>query len=94
MSPSEIPDAEIHALRGKLTLTEIGLIISLVLSGFTAAFTFGVIYGEVRENTRFREASQRDITTMKEDIASIKTSVQHLVDSTKEDREYHREGGK
>ena len=94
MTTPTSPVAQINELKGKLTITEIGVILSLLLSVITGAFTFGVMYGEVRENTRFREQSQRDITMMKEDISSIKTSVQHLVDAQKEDRQYHRERSK
>lgn len=84
---------QLQEFRGKLTLAEIGVIASLLISLVTGAFTFGVLYGQVQENTKFRLTAQADMTEMREDIASIKTYVQYLVDRDKEQRDINRERG-
>lgn len=70
----------------KITLVEIGVIASLIASIGTGIFTIGVLYGEVRENTRFRTISTRDQVEMREDIAEIKANVGFLAEQAREQR--------
>lgn len=58
-------DLEVMAnVRRSLTLTEIGVIASLLLSAFTGVFTLGVIYGDVQRN-------KDDIATLKPQVANV-----------------------
>jgi hypothetical protein len=86
MSQVAPTNSDIRDIRGKLTLAEVGVIASLMISVVTGGFTFGVLYGQVTENTKFRESSQLELKRQGEDIAAIKTSVQYLVDRDKEHR--------
>lgn len=71
----------------KITLVEAGVIVSLVASIGTVVFTTGVLYGEVRENTRFRSASTQTQVEMREDIADIKANVNFLTEQAREQRQ-------
>lgn len=90
MSNSPPDTDEIRRMSGKLTLAEIGVIFSLLMSIVTGSFVFGVMYGQVSENTKFREVAMRDMLTTREDIASIKTSVEYLVEDNKDNRSSKR----
>jgi hypothetical protein len=83
----------VENLEKRLNLTDIGVIISLVISALTCAFTFGVMWRDVQENNRFRLESEKEKVELYKDISSIKTSVQYLVDRDKEQREINRQRG-
>jgi hypothetical protein len=70
-----------------ITLVEVGVIVSLIASIGTGVFTMGVLYGEVRENTRFRSASAQTQVEMREDIADIKANVNFLTEQAREQRQ-------
>lgn len=80
----------VREIRGKLTLAEIGVIASLLTSLVTGAFVFGVMYGQVSENTKFRESAAGELKDQGETLASIKTSVDFLVEQNKEMRRNRR----
>lgn len=71
----------------KITLVEVGVIVSLLASIGTGVFTMGVLYGEVRENTRYRQSSTATQIEMREDIADIKANVNFLTEQAREQRQ-------
>lgn len=75
----------------KMSIEKFGTIVSLLFSIITFAFTFGVLYGQVAENTKFREAAMQDMGKQREDLASIRTSVEYLVKESDEERQMNRE---
>ena len=67
-----------------MTLADVGVVVALVASIINAGFVFGVLYSQVAENTQFRKDMQPTLIEQTKDIASIKTSLEYLVDRDKE----------
>ncbi len=83
----EINHVGISQLRQGMTLSDVGVIAALLTSVITASFVFGVMYGQVAENTEFRKSVQPTLNKQAEDLASIKTSLEYLVERDKEARQ-------
>jgi len=75
------------ATRNKLTLTEIGVIISLLTSASLAVFTLGVLYGQVQTNTSRVTKVEDKVDRMTSDLAEIKANVEFLAELAREQRE-------
>ena len=85
------PDTdEIQRIKKQITLADVGVIFSLFASVTTGSFVFGVMYGDVAENTKFREAAMEDMSRQREDLASIRTSIEYLVKESDLERELTR----
>lgn len=74
----------------KITLVEVGVIVSLIASIGTGIFTMGFLYGQVVENTAFRKATMIENREIREDIAEIKTGIGFLTEQAREQREADR----
>ena len=59
------------AMRRSLTLTEVGVIISLLISTGTGIFTLGVLYGDVQR-------TKADITEMKPKVDGVVGRVERI----------------
>ena len=70
----------------KITLVEVGVIVSLIASIGTGIFTMGYLYGQVSENTAFRKTAMVEQTRMREDIAEIKAGISFLTEQAREQR--------
>jgi hypothetical protein len=75
---SEEQDAA--AVRTKLTLTEVGVIVSLLSSICVGIFTLGVVYGQVQRNTA-------DIAVIKPKVESISERIDANVEWLRMQRE-------
>lgn len=62
----------------KLTLTEIGVIFSLILSGGTILFTAGVLYGQVQNNTTRIDKIEPKVDDISKRIERIDANVEWL----------------
>lgn len=78
---------QLREFQAKLTLTDIGVIFSILASVITGAFVFGVLYGQVAENTKFRVEASKELVDQGKDLASIKTSVDYIVKTIDENRQ-------
>lgn len=73
-----------------LTLTEIGVIFSIVISGLTGAFTFGYLYGQVNNNTDRIDRLEPVVSTSAQRLERIDANVAFLTDLAKEERQAGR----
>lgn len=80
----------IKAVRKSLTLTEIGVIVSLLTSSGVGVFTLGVIYGQVGNNTTRIDAIEPKVEGVVARIERIDANVEFLTELAKEDRDRHR----
>lgn len=80
----------IKAVRKSLTLTEIGLIVSLLTSSGVGVFTLGVIYGQVQNNSTRLDKVEPKVDKVSGDIGSIQSNVKFLTDLAKEERDRHQ----
>lgn len=73
-------------IKAKLTLTEIGVIISLLCSAGVGIFTFGVSYGQVQNNTgRIDKIEERQEVDGRR-LERIDANVEFLTQMAREDR--------
>lgn len=72
--------------RAKLTLTEIGVIISILTSVGLGIFTLGVVYGQVQDNTREIGAIKPKVEGIEKRVERIDANVEFLTDLAREDR--------
>jgi len=80
----------IKAVRKSLTLTEIGLIVSLLTSAGVAVFTFGVIYGQVESNSSRLNVIEPKVDGVVSRIERIDANVGFLTELAKEERRRHK----
>ncbi|WP_417615288.1 hypothetical protein [Parasphingorhabdus sp.] len=80
----------IKSVRKSLTLTEIGVIVSLLTSAGVGVFTLGVIYGQVGNNTDRINAIEPKVEGVVARIERIDANVAFLTELAKEDRDRHR----
>lgn len=73
-------------VRAKLTLTELGVIVSLVMSGVSGIFTFGVMYGRLVETESRSIKNSNAIEKMNPRLERIDANVAFLYDLAKEER--------
>lgn len=62
----------------KLTLTEIGVIFSLIGTGISTIFTFGVLYGQVQTNTARIDKMEPKVDAISARIERIDANVEFL----------------
>ena len=62
----------------KLTLTEIGVIVSLLASTGPGIFSAGILYGQVQRNTADIEQMKPTVDDMRERVARIDENVKFL----------------
>jgi hypothetical protein len=75
-------------VRSKLTLTEIGVIVSLLSSAALAVFTLGVVYAQVQSTTQRVAKVEDKSDRMATDLAEIKANVEFLAELAHEQREH------
>jgi len=80
----------IKAVRKSLTLTEIGVIVSLLTSSRVGVFTLGVVYGQVQNNSDRLNAIEPKVDGVVARIERIDANVAFLTELAKEDRDRHR----
>lgn len=73
-------------MRRALTLTEIGVIVSLLCSCGVAVFTLGVVYAQVQQNTQRIETIEPKVNAVELRIERIDTNVEILVERAREER--------
>lgn len=74
------------SVRKSLTLTEIGVIISLLTSSGVGIFTLGVVYGQVGNNTQRINAIEPKVEGVVARIERIDANVEFLTELAREDR--------
>ena len=77
----------IKAVRQSLTLTEIGVIISLLISSVAFVFTLGVFFGQVNENTQDIAEMKLKVDIITTRIERIDANVEFLAGLAKEERD-------
>ena len=80
----------IKAVRKSLTLTEIGVIVSLLTSSRVGVFTLGVVYGQVQNNSDRLNAIEPKVDGVVARIERIDANVAFLTELAKEDRDRYR----
>lgn len=80
----------IRAVRKSLTLTEIGVIVSLLTSATVAIFTLGVVYGQVESNTTRLNVIEPKVEGVVAKIERIDANVEFLTDLAREERGRHK----
>lgn len=80
----------IKAVRKSLTLTEIGVIVSLLTSSGVGVFTLGVVYGQVESNSARLNVIEPKVDGVVARIERIDANVAFLTELAKEDRNRHR----
>lgn len=80
----------IKAVRKSLTLTEIGVIVSLLTSSGVGIFTLGVVYGQVQNNSDRLNVIEPKVDGVVARIERIDANVVFLTELAKEDRDRHR----
>lgn len=79
----------IRAVRKSLTLTEIGVIVSLLTSSGVGIFTLGVVYGQVESNTARLNVIEPKVDGVVARIERIDANVSFLAELAKEERGRH-----
>ena len=77
----------IKAVRQSLTLTEIGVIVSLLISAGVFVFTTGVFYGQVGDNTQDIAELKLKVEAISTKIERIDANVEFLAGLAKEERD-------
>ena len=80
----------IRAVRKSLTLTEIGVIVSLLTSAGLGVFTLGVMWGQVNNNTDRLKVIEPKVDGMLSKLERIDANVSFLAELAKEERNRHR----
>lgn len=80
----------IKAVRKSLTLTEIGVIVSLLTSSGVGVFTLGVVYGQVQNNSERLSTIEPKVDGVVAKIERIDANVAFLTELAKEDRNRHK----
>jgi hypothetical protein len=80
----------IKAVRKSLTLTEIGVIVSLLTSSGVGVFTLGVVYGQVEHNTDRLNLIEPKVEGVVAKIERIDANVAFLTALAKEERDRRR----
>lgn len=80
-------------VKAKLTLTEVGVIVSLICSVITASFTGGIMYAQVQSNTDKAETNATEIKEIKDELSEsairierIDANVEFLTELAREER--------
>lgn len=73
-------------IRAKLTLTEIGVIISMLTSVGIGIFTLGVVYAQVQQNTREIGTIKPKVEGIEKRVERIDANVEFLTELAREDR--------
>ena len=81
----------IKSVRKSLTLTEIGVIVSLLTSAGVGVFTLGFIYGQVEHNTSRLDLMEPKVESVVSKIERIDANVEFLTDLAREERRQRRE---
>lgn len=81
----ETPQSEaIAQVRDKLTLTEIGVVVSVLTSLGSLLFTGGFVYGQVQQNKADIAEIKPKVDDMRERLARIDANVTFLTDQARE----------
>jgi hypothetical protein len=73
-------------LTKKLTMTEVGVIVSIFMSGASLIFTAGFVYGQVQTNSRRLDRIEPKVETLGERIERIDVNVDWLRHNSEERR--------
>lgn len=76
----------IKEVKAKLTLTEVGVIVSLITSVLVGVFTLGVVYAQVQQNTAQIEKHSPKIEENQKRLERIDANVEFLAELAKEER--------
>ena len=79
----------IKAVRESLTLTDIGVIVSLLTSAGVGVFTLGVMYGQVESNSARLDVVEPKVDGVVSRIERIDANVSFLAELAKEERNRH-----
>jgi len=79
----------IKAVRESLTLTDIGVIVSLLTSAGVGVFTLGVMYGQVESNSARLDVVEPKVDGVASRIERIDANVSFLAELAKEERNRH-----
>lgn len=85
MSNDLMPVSEVSR---KLTLTEWGVVISLLTSAGVGIFTLGVVYAQVNQNTARLEKIEPKVEDISRRIERVDANVEFLREQA--DRDYHK----
>lgn len=77
---------ESNITKFQITLTEVGVIISLLTSAGVGIFSLGVVYGQVQRNTTSIEKLEPKVDTLEKRIERIDANVGFLADLAREER--------
>lgn len=78
--------SEVTVDKAKLTLTEIGVIVSMLTSIGVGIFTLGVVYAQVQQNTREIGAIKPKVEGIEKKVERIDANVEFLTDLAREER--------
>jgi len=79
-------EEETTNMRRALTLTEIGVIVSLLSTAAMGVFTLGVLYGQVQQNTARIEVIEPKVDQIESRIERIDANVAFLAELAREER--------
>lgn len=82
--------AELQRIRTGLSIADIGVIASLIISCITGGYVVGILQNQIDENTSFRKETQPILRDMHADIAEIKTGIKYLTQQQLEQRREKR----
>ena len=80
----------LKAVRKSLTLTEWGVVISIISSVFLGVFTIGFMYGQVQNNTVRLNVIEPKVDGVVARIERIDANVTFLTDLAREERGRHK----
>lgn len=86
MTEDSATHAEVEEVQNKLTMTEIGIIISCVVSLGTLIFTGGFVYGQVQQNKSDIAELRPKVDDMRSRLERVDANVTFLTDMAREDR--------
>jgi len=81
-----ITEGDAKQMKRALTLTEIGVIFSLLSSAAVGVFSLGVVYAEVRTATARLDKIEPKVDETEDSIQRIDANVQFLIDLAREER--------
>lgn len=81
-----MPQPEITEIKQKLTLTEVGVIASIITSILVGTFSVGVFYGQVQDNTEDIAEIKPKVEETEKRIERIDANVSFLAELARENR--------
>ena len=80
----------LNEIRRGLTITEIGVIVSLGASVFTAGYTFAFLQAQVNQNSADIAKMEPEVDAIKQRLERIDANVTFLTQMAREEREDER----